>query len=61
MKRYIARDKSGALHVFSEKPTLHYERWWGISSIYDCEINASLFPEVTFENSPVKVEFVIKK
>lgn len=60
MKMYIARDKSGALHIFREKPTFRYERWWGRDTIYECEIDASQYPEVTFENSPMEVELVMK-
>ena len=61
MKMWIARDKNGALHLFEEKPSLRYQRWWGKTTIYECQIDTSLYPEVTFENSPMEVELVLKK
>lgn len=58
MKLWIARDESGLLCVHRTEPILinrvwDSDDWWAI----DCD----LFPEVTFENSPMEVELVIKK
>ena len=55
MKMWIARNSSRALFLFPEKPRLMngYNCWEG-SEWY--RINRDLFPEVTFENSPMEVE-----
>ena len=62
MKLWIARDQNGDLFLYPIKPdryvTEYYvffngDDWWNIDS--------DLFPEVTFENSPMEVELVIKK
>lgn len=59
MKMYIARDFGGGLYLFPEKPILmtDYKCWDG-EDWY--KIDQDLFPEVTFENSPMEVELVIK-
>ena len=75
MKMWIARAESNELCVFREKPFLLklpelicpiwvYETklktgdsWKNIGE----RIDANAFPEVTFENSPMEVELVIKK
>lgn len=63
MKMWIARNEDGSLALFKTKPICFYEEglgryWAGHSwalSRYD-------YPEVTFENSPMKVELrLIKK
>ena len=61
MKMYIARDKKGdRLTLHSESPIwLEYLRVWGKGYIADLPYHN--FPEVTFENSPMEVELVIKK
>ena len=54
MKMWIARDLNDKLTLHLEKP-VWYERiecWSDV--IY--ELNWTLFPEVTFENSPMEVE-----
>ena len=59
MKMWIARDKSGSLSLYEREPQLVVEQiWTGGSSIW---MMPSEFPEVTFENSPMEVELVIKK
>lgn len=67
MKMHIARDKDNGLHLFSDKP---FKVIWNTGSEdfiywdtkeYSIKIDNSLFPEVTFKNSPVEVELVIKK
>jgi hypothetical protein len=57
MKMYIARDKCGILCIHREEPILigmvwDSNDWWGIDS--------EEYPSVTFENSPMEVELVIK-
>lgn len=61
MKMWIARDEeSSGLSLHQDEP-IWYEKlgyWWS-SDI--TEINPNLFPEVTFENSPMEVELVLMK
>lgn len=60
MKLWISRNQDGSLWLHEEKPSLVYDdelRSWyyesgSILDFYD----ESLFPEVTFENSPQEVE-----
>ena len=55
----IARDKDGTLHLFDNIPVKHEEGYWTSQrGYYDIELDSSLFPEVTWENSPKKVELV---
>lgn len=60
MKLWIARNSSGALFLFPEKPILMngYNCWDG-NEWY--RINRGFFPEVTFENSPQEVELKLVK
>ena len=60
MKMWIARNQDGSLWLHEEKPSLVYDdelkSWY-----YECGsfldfYDESLFPEVTFENSPMEVE-----
>lgn len=57
MKLWIARDKNGALALYTVKPTLWYNKQY--EGTYDSQmidLDEELFPEVTFENSPQQVE-----
>ena len=62
MKMWICRDKLGALSLHDTKPKWYnedgIEYWAGGSSQY---LKQREYPEVTFENSPMEVELVIKK
>lgn len=55
---WIARDKSGELYLYSHKPekSADYSNWFVSTSGLVMPIRPSLFPEVTWENSPVEVE-----
>lgn len=58
---WIARDEDDSLWVFSDEPTLDGNTW---TLKYDGkntmnQLTSTLFPEVTFENSPKKVEIKI--
>ena len=54
MKLWIARDRDMRLYVYRYEPFLDFGDW---DSIGDCmQLPISAFPEVTFENSPQKVE-----
>ena len=57
MKLWIARDINGRLTLHYERPTLKGKGWDKIWAIPD----SSLFPEVTFENSPIQVELKLMK
>lgn len=67
MKFWIARDKNNKLYLYREKP-------FKGDAIFSCqcynnakswdeyfELDESLFPEVTFENSPKEVELKLTK
>jgi hypothetical protein len=62
MKMYIARDKNGSLHLYSNKPypivwdTLDEEFLYWDNEGTSMKIDDNNFPEVTFENSPKEVE-----
>lgn len=65
MNLWIARDSDNTLWLHTNKPELNCnpktnsyfwlsaEDWW--------EIDEDFLPEVTFKNSPMEVELVIKK
>ena len=58
---WIARDEDDSLWIFSDEPTLDGNTW---TLKYDGkntmnQLTSTLFPEVTFENSPKKVEIKI--
>jgi hypothetical protein len=58
MKLWIARDQNGEIYLYPTKP----DKYDCIFDAYDWwQIKKDLFPEVTFENSPMEVELVIKK
>ena len=59
MSFWIARDEGGCLHIFSSKPEkirTHFGDFYEDKWIID----ENLFPEVTFENSPLEVELNLK-
>ena len=59
MKMWIARDYNGSLALYEKEPKLIIEQFWtGGCSIW---LPPSEYPEVTFENSPMEVELVLKK
>lgn len=62
MKMWIARMKRGPLYLFRTKPT-YDERFdfWSDSNVIDDMLQVYDSPEVTFENSPMEVELVLKK
>lgn len=66
MKVWIARDFDGGLYTFINKPWLQtvdkiwldypvYIDWKDDSSYYE-QLDCNLYPEITFENSPMQVE-----
>lgn len=60
MKLWVARNQDGSLWLHEEEPSLVYSdelrKWYyeggSFLDIYD----ESVFPEVTFENSPQEIE-----
>lgn len=68
MKMWIARTPLGTLSLHCFYPEYITEEEEGDGSMDNCWINGHvlylderLFPEVTFENSPMEVELVIKE
>ncbi len=61
MKMWIAKQKTGTLSLFQDKPYLDTVGLWFNDNSASYKIPAAKFPEVTFENSPQEVELVIKK
>lgn len=65
MKMWIARSEYGDLKLFQTEPSqevsmLTGSRYWN-DRLESFKIDDRLFPEVTFENSPMEVELVLKK
>ena len=56
MELWIARDKDSTLWLFNTKPYCKYNLCWNTRCDEHLQLNQELFPEVTFENSPQKVE-----
>lgn len=62
MKLWIARDKNGALALYTEEPMLYYNsQYEGPYKSQMIDLDENLFPEVTFENSPQQVEVKLVK
>ena len=62
MKFWIARDESGYIYLYEREPVLVADwsgRIWSGGDAFELERDS--FPEVTFENSPMEVELVLKK
>lgn len=58
MKMWIARDFDSSLALYEREPNLVANKMWsGGCSIW---LDSNNYPEVTFENSPMEVELVIK-
>ena len=66
---FTKKTKAGDLYLFVNKPVLLSQygmRFWAVDEnemedLDGCvQLDPELFPEVTFENSPVKVELKIK-
>jgi hypothetical protein len=58
MKIWIARDYDGYIYLHAERPKLDDGEWYSNRLLM---LDVTDFPEVTFENSPMEVELVIKK
>ena len=58
---WIAREKSGTLILWFNKPVKQGDGWYNNDGYFVLDRDSVLYPEVTFENSPMEVELVIKK
>lgn len=56
---WIARDRNGTLRLFDSKPVRF--KWFGEWSESLVKLNPEDFPDVTWENSPQKVELILRK
>lgn len=58
MNLWIAREKWGGLYIFGVRPFYDedYDKWQSPISGLSFQVNDEEFPEVTFENSPQRVE-----
>lgn len=54
LRLWIARDKDGVLRFWRYKPIKDGSRF--MQGYYMGDLNRELYPEVTWENSPQKVE-----
>lgn len=61
MTIWIARDHDGSLYVYRKKPLHNGGKTFIAQSSQWWRIDKNEYPEVTFENSPMEVELVIKK
>ena len=57
---WIARDKDDTLKIGDMKPMGGKCEYFYPSESYVSYLNENLFPEVTFENSPIEVEIKLK-
>lgn len=58
-KLWIARWRNNSLHLYNHKPHRVNDFFWaydGTSEHNSIPLDADMFPEVTFENSPVEVK-----
>lgn len=61
MKLWIARDKSGEIRLFQEKPTLISNSFFSLSDGFGMKIkqsnnNRSFLKHIVFENSPKQIK-----
>ena len=62
MKFWIAREIEGCLFAFTHKPRYNKENpMWEYKKGNTFYLDETLFPEVTFENSPQQVEIKLVK
>lgn len=62
IKLWAARNKNGALALYSAEPILYYNEYYeGPYKSQKIDLDEDLFPEVTFENSPQEVDIKLVK
>lgn len=63
MELWIARDKDeagGELYLYGKQPSIMKNKiCWDSKELYYARLPKELFPEITWENSPKKVELKI--
>lgn len=60
MEFWMARDRNGTLGIFKDKPVVRRGvEWCSEGEEYLCITTEDSFPDVTFENSPKRVEIVL--
>lgn len=59
IKGWVARDSFGRVFLFKSKPIRSNGTW--ISALDYYSLLRSDFPELTWEDEPIEVEFTIKK
>ena len=52
---YVAADRNGEVFLYEDEPILGNGYWQPSRHSY-YKVSSSLFPNVTYENSPMKVE-----
>lgn len=57
---WIARDKYGSLFLYETKPKKYKEYFDTIRGYKAIQLNDELFPKITFENSPQKIELKLQ-
>lgn len=55
---YIARDRNGALWLYSEKPHREKDRFWFSDSTNIMQINSEEFPQLRWIDEPIKVKLI---
>lgn len=53
---WIARDKNDSLYIYDNKPSVKSDGTFTTEHGVSIQISSSMFPEVTYENSPKLLE-----
>ena len=62
MKMWICRDECGLLSLHIKKPKKFYEECIGYTwAGHSMALPMNLYPEVTFENSPMEIELKLNE
>ena len=59
MELWIARDCANRLYIFDHEPVPDYygdRKYWELMDFHYIHLHDGTYPEVTFENSPKRVE-----
>ncbi len=57
---WIARDRNGDLNIGTDRPDFDKDSGWWVNWDDYMELPKSIFREVTYKNSPQKVELTIE-
>ena len=62
IEAWLARDKSGSLHLFVTKPKKYFRIWMGRIGTSNSSLDKELFPYVRWsDDEPTKVKIIIEK